>query len=87
MDLLDPLACVTDILRPISRSRRLPAQDRYYLSHEAEAGDPLCFEDPADATTDSDSLPDGWDDDDEEDFDPDEEAEDIEMVQRDHHMS
>ena len=56
------------------------------MSHEAESGDLLCIEDPTNATTDSDSLLDGWDDDNEEDFDPDEEVEDIEMVQRDHHM-
>jgi len=44
--------------------------------------------DPADYTTDTeDDLADGWDDDDQDDFDPDVEMEDIEMVQRDHHMS
>ena len=51
----------------------------------------MCVEDPAGDTTDSEGhLGDGWDEEDEEDdaeFDPDEDMEDIEMVQKDHHMS
>ena len=80
---------MTDLIRPPSvRARRLPARDTYFLSQEAEAGDPLCIEDPADATTDIDDQGDGWDkEDSDEEFDPDEEAEDHEMVQEDHNMS
>jgi hypothetical protein len=45
---------VTDLLllRP-QRTKRLSARDRYFLSQEAEEGSPLCLEDPADATTES----------------------------------
>ena len=39
----------------------------------------------ASATTGS--LADGWDDDEEDDFDPDVEMEDVEMAHRDRHMS
>jgi len=79
---------VTDFLRP--RKQHYPARDRYFLSQEAEAGDPLCLEDADGATTETeDNLGDNWDSDETEDdeFDPDEEAEDIEMVQKDHYMS
>jgi hypothetical protein len=72
---------VTDFLcNP--RDRRL-AQDRYFLSQEVEQGDPLCLEDPTDATIDSDThLGDNWDSEDTEDddFDPDKDIEDMEMV-------
>ena len=72
------------------RDRR-PARDRYFLSQEVEQGDPLCLEDPADATTESDIHPsDNWDSDDtqdEDEFDPDEDMEDMEMVQKDYNMS
>ena len=83
---------VTDLLRPSRDNRRQPAQDRYFLSYEAEEGDPLLNEDPADATTDSEShLAGGWDEDDDEDededFNPNEVMEDIEMVQKDRNMS
>ena len=79
---------MTDLVRPRRQPRRQPAQDKYYLSQEAEDGDPLLFEDPADVTTDTDSeLAAGWDEDDDEDFDPDEVMEDFEMVQHDHRMS
>jgi hypothetical protein len=66
-----------------------PARDRYFLSQEAEDGDPLCI-DNNDTTTDiEDCLGDDWDSDDTKDneFDPDEDMEDIEMVQKDHNMS
>jgi hypothetical protein len=44
--------------------------------------------DLADYMTDTeDDLADSWDDDDQDNFNPDVEMEDIEMVQRDHHMS
>jgi hypothetical protein len=70
------------------RIKRLLARDSYYTAEEAKAGDPRVVEDPADQTTDSEAeLGDSWDEDDDEDFDPDVEMEDIEMVQRDHHMS
>jgi hypothetical protein len=73
---------------PSRRTKRLLARDRYFLSQEAEAGDPLCIEDPANATTDTDDQgDDGWDEEDsDEEFDPDEEAEDHEMVQQDYNM-
>jgi hypothetical protein len=79
---------VTDFLRP--RKQHYLARDRYFLSQEAEAGDPLCLEDADRATTETeDYLGDGWDSNetDDDDFDPDEDVEDIEMVQKDHHMS
>jgi hypothetical protein len=51
---LDLLTSVTQLLHLLSkRTRRMLAQDRYFLSQEAEAGDPLCVEDPANATTDT----------------------------------
>jgi hypothetical protein len=81
---------VTEFLRP-QREHRKPAQNRYFTSAEAEAGDPLCIEDPAGETTDTESdLRSGWDEDDKDEdaeFDPDVDIEDIEMVQKDHHMS
>ena len=81
---------MTDHLRP-QRIKRLLAKDCYYTVEEAEAGDPLVVEDPAEKTTDSeDDLADGWDEpnsSEDEDFDPDVEMEDIDMVQRDHIMS
>jgi hypothetical protein len=85
----DPLTFVTDLLRALSkRTKRLPARDRYFLSQEAEASDPLCYEDPADATTDiEDHGDEGWDEDSDKEFDPDEEVEDYKIVQQDHHMS
>jgi hypothetical protein len=44
--------------------------------------------DQADYTTDTeDDLADGWDNNNEDNFDPDVEMKNIEMVQRDHHMS
>jgi hypothetical protein len=77
-----------EFLRP-QRDRRDPAQDRYFTSQEADEGDPLCYEDPDAMTIDTEShIGDDWDDDDgDEEFDPDEDAEDFEMVQRDHRMS
>jgi len=77
---------VADLLLRPQRTKRLPARDRYFLSQEAEEGSPLCFEDPADATTESEDQDDGWDENDSDEFDPDEEAEDYAMVQQDHHM-
>jgi hypothetical protein len=68
------------------RTKRLLARDRYFLSQEAEEGSPLCLEDPADATTESEDQDDGWDEEESDEFDPDEEAEDYAMVQQDHHM-
>jgi hypothetical protein len=45
---------VADLLRlPSKRTKRLPAQDRCSLSYKAEAGDPMCYEDADNATTDS----------------------------------
>jgi hypothetical protein len=77
----------TDFLRP-QRERRGPAQDKYFLSLEANVGDPLLNEDPAGNTTDTEEHPrDDWNEEDDDDFDPDEDVEDIEMVQRDHCMS
>ena len=38
---------------PPQRTKRLPARDRYFLSQEAEEGSPLCLEDTADATIES----------------------------------
>jgi hypothetical protein len=76
-----------DQLRP-QRIKCKPVRDCYYTAEEAEAGDPLLVEDPAEKTTDSED--DGWDEGDpseDEDFDPDVEMEDTEMVQRDHLMS
>jgi hypothetical protein len=87
---LDPSTSVTQLLRlPSERTRRVPARDRYFLSQEAEAGDPLCVEDPANATTDTEDHDDeAWDEENSDDeFDPDEEVEDYEMVQQDHHMT
>ena len=79
---------VTDLIRPSRDLRHQPAQDRYYLSQEAEDRDPLLFEDPGDATTDTEShLAGGWDEDEDDEFDPDEVMEDFEMVQHDHCMS
>jgi hypothetical protein len=69
------------------RTKRLPARNRYFLSQEAEEGSPLCLEDPADATTDTEGQDDGWDEDESDEFDPDKEVEDYAMVQQDHHMS
>jgi hypothetical protein len=46
---------VTDYLRN-PRDRRL-ARDHYFLSQEVEQGDPLCLEDPTNATTESDIHP------------------------------
>jgi len=85
----DPLTFVTDLLHaPSERTKRLLARDRYFLSQEAEAGDPLCYEDPANATTDTEDHGDkAWDEDSDKEFDPDKEVEDYEMVQHDHHMS
>jgi hypothetical protein len=40
------------------RTKRLPARNRYFLSQEAEAGSPLCLEDPAN-TTDTEDEDDG----------------------------
>jgi hypothetical protein len=79
---------VTDLLplRP-QRAKRLPAQNRYFLSQEAEEGSPLCLEDPTNATTDTEDQDDGWDEDEGDEFDPDKEVEDYAMVQQDHHMS
>jgi hypothetical protein len=74
---------VTDLLRlPFERIKHLPAQDRYFLSQEAEEGDPMCIEEAANATIDSrDGDSDGFDkDESDEEFDLDEEAEDYEMV-------
>ena len=78
---------VTDLVRPSRDLRRQPAADRYFLSQEAETGDPLVEDDLGGNTTDTEShLAGGWDDDD-DDFDPDEVMEDFEMVQHDHRMS
>jgi hypothetical protein len=77
---------VTDILQPQrpQRIKREPARDCYYTAEEAEAGDPLLVDDPAEKITDSeDDLVDGWDEpgsDEDEDFDPDVEMEDIDRV-------
>ena len=38
---------------PPQRTKRLLARDRYFLSQEAEEGSPLCLEDTADATIES----------------------------------
>jgi hypothetical protein len=58
-----------------------------FLAIEAEEGDPLLVDDPASVTTDSEEeLADGWDEDGDDDFDPDEDMEDFEMVQKDHNM-
>jgi hypothetical protein len=79
---------VTDFLRP--RMEHHPARDRCFLSQEAEAGDPLRLEDTDGATTETeDHLGDGWDSNETEDddFDPDKDIEDIEMVQKDHYIS
>jgi hypothetical protein len=67
----------------------MPARDRYFLSQEAEVGDPLCIEDSVNTTTDTEDHNDkAWDKEDSDDeFDPDKEAEDYEMVQQDHHMT
>jgi len=79
-------ASVTDLLRlqRPQRIKREPARDCYYTAEEAEAGDPLLVDDPAEKTTDSKDDPaDGWDEpnsDEDEDFDPDVEMEDIERV-------
>ena len=72
-------------LRP-RRTKRLPARDRYFLSQEAEEDSPLCLEDPADATIESEDQ-DSWDEEESDEFDLDEEVEDYAMVQQDHHMS
>jgi len=84
---------VTDLLRPQrpQRIRHEPARDCYYTAKEAEAGDPLLVDDPAEKTTDSEDDPaDSWDEpgsDEDKDFDPDVEMEDIDKVQRDHCMT
>jgi hypothetical protein len=76
----DSLTVAIDLLRP-QRIKRQPARDCYFTAEEAEAGDTLVVQDPVGETTDSeDQLADGWDDDDEDDFDPDVEMEDVEMV-------
>jgi hypothetical protein len=72
-------------LRP-ERTKCLPARNRYFLSQEADEGSPLCLEDPANATTDTEDQDDGWDKDESDEFDPNEEVEDYAMVQEDHHM-
>jgi hypothetical protein len=84
-----------EILRP-KRDHRKPAQNRYFTSKEAE-GDPLCVEDSIDETTDTNSNPgEGWDSegedrdedkDEDKDFNPDEDMEDTEMVEKDYNMS
>jgi hypothetical protein len=79
---------VTDFLRP--RKQHHPARVRYFLSQEAEAGDPLYLKDANRATTETkNNLRNGWNSDETEDddFDLDEDVEDIEMVQKDHYMS
>jgi len=78
-----------NLLQPLSqRIKRLPARDCYFTAKEAKAGNPCVVKDPAEQTTESkDDLADGWDDEDKDKFDPDIEMEDIDMVQRDHHMS
>lgn len=80
---------VADLLLPPrpKRTKRLPARNRYFLSQEAKEGSPLCLEDPADATTDTEDQDDGWDEEESDNFDPNEEVEDYAMVQQDHHMS
>jgi hypothetical protein len=82
---------VTDLVRPSRDHRHRPAEDRYFLSYEAQDGDPLLEEDLSGETTDTEShLAGGWDEEDEDqdqDFDPDEVIEDFEMVQKDHRMS
>lgn len=71
---------MTDFLR-LQRERRGLAWDKYFLSLEADAGDPLLNEDPAGDTTDTEENPrDDWGEEDDDNFDPDEDAEDIEMV-------
>jgi hypothetical protein len=78
-------ASVTDLLRPqrLQHIKREPARDCYYTAEEAEAGD-LLVDDPAEKTTDSEDDPaDGWDEpgsNEDEDFDPDVEMEDIDKV-------
>jgi hypothetical protein len=69
------------------RTKRLPARNRYFLSQDAEAGSPLCLEDPANATTDTEDEDNGWDEEESDEFDPDEEVEDYSMIQEDHHMT
>ena len=75
-----------DLLRPQrpQRIKRQPARDCYFTAEEAEAGDPHVVENPAEETTESENdLADGWDEpnsSEDEDFDPDVEMEDIEMV-------
>jgi len=71
-----PVKTIAALLRP-RREHRKPAQDRYFTSQEAEA------EDPTSNTTDSEThLGSSWDEDEEDDaeFDPDEDMEDVEMV-------
>jgi hypothetical protein len=85
-----PWPLCIEFLRP-QRDRYTPARDRYFTIPEADEGDPLCLEDPNAMTTDTEShIADDWDEDDkdhDDEFDPDEDAEDFEMVQRDHRMS
>ena len=57
------------------------------MSQEAKARDPL-FEDPSNATIDTNNyIVDGQDEDKDEDFDPNEDIEDFEIVQKDYYMS
>jgi hypothetical protein len=81
---------IEELLRPASkRLKRLPVRNRYFLDQEAEVGDPLCYKDPDDLTTDTeDHRDEAWDEDEsDEEFDPNEEVEDYEMVQHNHRMS
>ena len=81
---------MTDLVRPSRDYRHQPAQDRYFLSQEAKAGDPIINGDLGNDTTDTEShLAGGWDEDssNSSEFDPNEVMEDFEMVQHDHHIS
>jgi hypothetical protein len=48
------------VLSPrLKRTKRLLARNRYFLSQEAEEGNPLCLKDFANATTDTEDQDDG----------------------------
>jgi uncharacterized protein YqfA (UPF0365 family) len=89
-----PLTSEEDLLQALSQCiKHKPgwqAKDCYFTAKEAEAGDPLIVDNPAQETTeDENDLADSWDNNDEEEFDPDADMKDtgIEDNEEDYDMS
>ena len=80
---------VEEIRGPRSqRTKRLLARDCYFTTKEAKEGNPLVVSNPTEETTDSkDNLADSQDNNNKDNFNPNVNIKDIEMVQKDHHMS